>query len=72
MLFLYVSNIFIKNAIISKTRANSAKRRPYSESAHLIYFKTVEIPSAKISVFTSVIILYVCVFAFTFYYLTSE
>ena len=56
MLFLYVSNIFIKYAFISKTRANSAKIRPFSESAHLIYLKTVEISSAKICVLTSVII----------------
>ena len=57
MLFLYVSNIFIKNAFISKTRANSAKIRPFSESAHLIYLETVEISSAKICVLTSVIYL---------------
>ena len=55
MLFSYVSNIFIKNAFISKTRANSAKIRPFSESAHLIYPKTVKISSAKICVLTSVI-----------------
>ena len=55
MLFLYVSNIFIKNAFISKTRANSAKIRPFSESAHQMYLKTVEISSAKICVLTSVI-----------------
>ena len=55
MLFLYVSNIFIKNAFISKTRANSAKIRRFSESAHLMYLKTVEISSAKICVLTSVI-----------------
>ena len=55
MLFLYVSNIFIKNAFISKTRAYSAKIRPFLESAHLIYLKTVEISSAKICVLTSVI-----------------
>ena len=55
MLFLYVSNIFIKNAFISKTRDNSAKIRPFSESAHLIYLKIVEISSAKICVLTSVI-----------------
>ena len=55
MLFFYVSNIFIKNAFISKTRANSAKIRPFSESAHLIYLKTVKISSAKICVLTSVI-----------------
>ena len=55
MLFLHVSNIFKKNAFISKTRANSAKIRPFSESAHLIYLKTVEISSAKICVLTSVI-----------------
>ena len=55
MLLFYVSNIFIKNAFVSKTRANSAKRRPFSESAHLIYPETVEISSAKICVLTSVI-----------------
>ena len=55
MLFLYVSNIFTKNAFISKIRANSAKRRPFSESAHLIYLKTVEISSTKTCVLTSVI-----------------
>ena len=52
-LFFDVSNIFIKNAFISKTRANSAKIRPFLESAHLIYLKTVEISSAKICVLTS-------------------
>ena len=55
MLFLCVSNIFIKSAFISKTRANSAKIRSFSESAHLIYLETVEISSAKICVLISVI-----------------
>ena len=55
MLFSYVSNIFIKYAFISKTRANSAKTWPLSESAHLIYPKTVEISWAKICVLTTVI-----------------
>ena len=44
-----------KNAFISKTRANSAKLRPFLDSAHLIYPKTVDISSAKICVLASAI-----------------
>ena len=36
-----------------KLRANSAKIKPFSESAHLIYPKSVEISLAKICVLTS-------------------
>ena len=56
MLFLCMSNIFVKHAFMAKTRANSAKGHFRNEWASYNYPKIAEISWAKICALSTAII----------------